>query len=519
MQVLRHMADRLATWPSRLVAALVPDLAAGNALRAQRLERVMTMGLIALPVAPLALSVITSPAVALPAGVGGAVALTLAGAALAAIGGEGDPVSETQPATTPDDDLRALFENPLYDMMPGLVTLHNARGQVMSIKGRDRTEIARGLRPLTGNGLIEQIHVSDRIKFLQAVDELRQGEAGADIRVRFESLSTQTDVASQFVNCRLLLGGLRSADGDFAGFFAQMIDCRDEQELERQLALRAADADAANEAKSRFLAAVSHELRTPLNAILGFSDILSGEYFGKLENDRQREYVSLINQSGNHLLAVVNTMLDMSKIEAGRYELMCEPFMVGDVAGACDAMLGLQARTKGVTLTTRVPRDAGELVADRRAVQQILINLVGNAIKFTHEGGVVSLDVERRGSEVRLIVSDTGIGIPEDKIELLGRPFMQVQNAYSRQYEGTGLGLSLVKGLVSLHGGRFEITSKLGEGSVMTVILPADGPEAAEAVGGRQAERPVEFPPRLQDLADKYQKKDSAHDLAKAQTA
>lgn len=519
MQVLRYMADRLATWPSRLVAALVPDLAEGDAARAHRLERVMAAGLVALPAAPIALSVITGPAVALPAGVGGAVALTLAGAALAAIS-EPAPVAQLpETETTAEDDLRAHFENPLYEMMPGLVTLHNARGQVMLIKGRDRAAMAEGLRPLNGNGLIEQIHVSDRIKFLQAVDRLRQGDNAADIRVRFESLSVSADVASQFVNGRLFLGSLQAADGSFAGFFAQMIDCSDEQELERQLALRAAEADAANEAKSRFLAAVSHELRTPLNAILGFSDILSGEYFGKLENDRQREYVSLINQSGNHLLAVVNTMLDMSKIEAGRYELMCEPFMVADVASACDAMLGLQAKTKGVTLTTRVQRDAGELTADRRAVQQILINLVGNAIKFTHEGGVVSLDVERRGHELRLIVSDTGIGIPEDKIELLGRPFMQVQNAYSRQYEGTGLGLSLVKGLVSLHGGRLEITSRLGEGTVMTVVLPADGPEAAAAATGRQAERPVEFPPRLQDLADKYQKKDSAHDLAKAQTA
>ncbi len=127
-------------------------------------------------------------------------------------------------------------------------------------------------------------------------------------------------------------------------------------------------------------------------------------------------------------------------------------------------MLALQAKNKGVTLTTRVARDTGDLVADRRAVQQVLINLVGNALKFTDAGGVVSLDCERKGADIVFTVSDTGIGIPEDKIALLGRPFMQVQNDYARKYEGTGLGLSLVKGLVELHGGRVSITSGWARG-------------------------------------------------------
>jgi cell cycle sensor histidine kinase DivJ len=240
-------------------------------------------------------------------------------------------------------------------------------------------------------------------------------------------------------------------------------------------------------------------LRTPLNAILGFSDVLAGEYFGKLANDRQREYVGLIRQSGAHLLSVVNTMLDMSKIEAGRYELLTEPFMIGEAMETCRAMLDLSAREKGITLTSRSARGLGEVVADRRAIQQILINLAGNAIKFTQSGGVVSIDAMQDGADLLISVSDTGIGIAPEKLEFIGQPFMQVENAYTRSYEGTGLGLSLVKGLVALHGGRFTIASRPGEGTVVTISLPADG----SGVGGNRddakegPEDRFEFPPRL----------------------
>lgn len=257
-------------------------------------------------------------------------------------------------------------------------------------------------------------------------------------------------------------------------------------------------AEEANLAKSRFLASMSHELRTPLNAILGFSDILAGEYFGKLENDRQREYVALIHQSGSHLLSVVNTMLDVSKIEAGRYELLTEPFLVADSVKACEQMLGLQAREKGIKLTSRVPRAIGEAIADQRAIQQILINLVGNAIKFTDRGGIVTIDAAREGRDLLLTVSDTGIGIPADKLELIGQPFMQVQNEYTRKYEGTGLGLSLVKGLVALHGGSLVIESSPGEGTVIAIRVPADGSGAMRDGDVRHgAASTVEFPPRL----------------------
>lgn len=480
------------------------------------LPRLGAAGAAALILTPAAFSLFLPVSVALPAGAG----VALAGALAAfAVNVRRSDIAEAAPQAETSTMPAAL--NPLFDQLPGLVTIHNERGLVTAIKGRDRKAMLEGMRQVSGRGLLDQVHVSDRIRFLQAIDRLRQGNEGEAISIRFEKSEQGTALKDQFLYRQLYLSALKNEQGAFDGFFVQILDNSEEEALRRELTQSATDAATANEAKSRFLAAVSHELRTPLNAILGFSDILAGEYFGKLENDRQREYVGLINQSGNHLLAVVNTMLDMSKIEAGHYELLCEPFEVSEVASSCEAMLSLQAKSKGVTLTSRVARDAGEVVADRRALKQVLINLVGNAIKFTDEGGVVCVDIERDGGRLKIAVSDTGIGIPADKIELLGKPFMQVQNEYSRKYEGTGLGLSLVKGLVALHGGTFEIESTLGEGTVTTIVIPDDcSAQTMEHENEAGAEDTGEFPPRLtRNAEEKTEDRGKIHEHAKAQTA
>jgi cell cycle sensor histidine kinase DivJ len=160
-------------------------------------------------------------------------------------------------------------------------------------------------------------------------------------------------------------------------------------------------------------------------------------------------------------------------------------------------MLALQASEKGVTMTRRVARGVTEVIADRRAVQQILINLMGNAIKFTETGGVVTTDVDRIGDDLRLTVSDTGIGMCAAQLARIGEPFSQGQNSLSRRYEGTGLGLSLVKGLVELHGGAFAIDSREGEGTTVTIRLPIDGSGIGAVNAAAEAAQTVEFPPRL----------------------
>ena len=226
--------------------------------------------------------------------------------------------------------------------------------------------------------------------------------------------------------------------------------------------------------KSRFLAAVSHELRTPLNAIIGFSDMLQHEMFGPFADPRQKEYVGLISESGNHLLSVVNSILDVSRIEAGTYPTTPEPFRFCEAVDMCHAMLKDQARNREIDLQVEIASDIGEIDADRRAVKQILINLLSNALKFTPSGGRVVVGGKRIGSRLHFWVSDTGIGIAEDDLALIGKPFTQIQNEYTKRFDGAGLGLSLVTGLVSLLHGTMAIESAPGEGTTVTISLPAD---------------------------------------------
>ncbi len=403
-----------------------------------------------------------------------------------------------------------------YEFCPGLFLTLDVTGIVRAAGGRDRQMFLSFLREPLQRPFVEQVHVSDRLAFVQALDELRLGAEVVVTDLRLDRPVIGLDQA-QFLNVRLDMTAVRSDDGSLSGVRAQMLDIEGEMLMRDAVARKEEEASAAHEIKSRFLAAVSHEMRTPLNAILGFSDILAGEYFGKLENDRQREYVQLIRQSGAHLLSVVNTMLDMSKIEAGRYELMLEDVDLAQSLTECERMLSLQAQTKGVKLTSRLPKGIGEIAADGRALRQIVINLISNAIKFTDAGGAVIIDAARHGNEVTISISDTGIGIAPEKMAIIGRPFTQVQNDLNRNYEGSGLGLSLVKGLTALHGGAFRIESRAGEGTVVTVTLPADG-SGARMAGETNM---VEFPPRLAEAGCNLRTggKAPGHDEAKAKIA
>lgn len=486
MRLLSDIADRMAA----CAAVVTGDVYSSEPGRAPAgLRAIFAAALVAVPVMPLMLSSVMPLSAALPAG-----------AALAAAGGllatAANASINRRRAAQANPVLKEVPANPTYDLFGGLVTVHDTRGYVTAVQGRDREAMLASMRSPQGRGFIDQIHVSDRLFFLQGIDRLRQGEEHVCVDLRLEQLRKGEGV-DQFLHVRTDMTAIRDGAGLLSAIVAQSRDISVESDLRSNSARKAAEAESANDAKTRFLAAVSHELRTPLNAILGFSDILAGEYFGKLENDRQREYVALIHQSGAHLLSVVNTMLDVSKIEAGRYELMPEPFAVADSVRTCEQMLALQARQKGVLLTTRVPAEVGEVVADQRALQQILINLVGNAVKFTDKGGLVTIEAVRIGRDLVLSVSDTGIGIPAEQLDAIGQPFVQVQNEYTRKYEGTGLGLSLVKGLVALHGGSFAIRSNAGEGTLITVTLPAEGVGANSADLNEIPAFAEEFPPRL----------------------
>lgn len=382
---------------------------------------------------------------------------------LAALG----DAARAQPALLPNDRLEDMID---------AVVLHVARhGEVLDASAKARTILKLPPELLFGAGMFDRIHLSDRVAYLSALADMRDGALARrlDLRVRLP----QDGSASTADNYRPFQLELMRAEEQQETFTLLLRENDETAELRDELAAATEAAASAEVAKGRFLAVVSHELRTPLNAIIGFSDMLLHEMFGGFKDPRQKEYVSLVKESGQHLLAVVTSILDVSRIEAGAYATEPEPFRFIEAVEMCQSMMQLQANAKNIDLQAQIAPDAGEINADRRAVQQILINLVSNAVKFTPDGGNVVVGAKRIGSRLHFWVRDTGIGIAEEDFVNLGKPFMQIQNDYTRRFEGTGLGLSLVKGLVALHDGTMSIESMPGEGTTVTISLPVNGPK------------------------------------------
>lgn len=233
------------------------------------------------------------------------------------------------------------------------------------------------------------------------------------------------------------------------------------------------EAEAANRAKTEFLANMSHELRTPLNAIIGFSDMMCSEALGPLGSPQYLEYMKDINSSGQHLIQIINDILDMSKIEAGELTPIEDVFDFSRAAEMSVRLVADRAQKGEVTVLNTISADVAMVCADQRMIKQILLNLLSNAVKFTPEGGFVTLSAEADSLGFVFSVADTGCGIPEDKLEIILQPFGQADMTLQRNYEGTGLGLPLVKAMAELHGGSLEIFSRNGAGTTATVRLPA----------------------------------------------
>lgn len=264
---------------------------------------------------------------------------------------------------------------------------------------------------------------------------------------------------------------LRTADG---WLLQTVLDISDAKEREAAMRRAVAEAEIANRAKMEFLAVMSHELRTPLNAIIGFSDVIRNRVLGDAMDTYMR-YAEHINESGTHLLALINDLLDVSRIEAGRLELEESGFSIGELMNECARMLRVRADDKDVDLAVESGGPVDGLHADRRAVKQIIVNLVSNAIKFTPAGGKVRMRpaLDDR-SRIQLIISDTGIGIPADRHDVVFRPFEQLENAHSRRHDGTGLGLYITRNLAEAHTGAIHLESAVGEGTTVTVTFPAE---------------------------------------------
>lgn len=358
--------------------------------------------------------------------------------------------------------------------MPGLVTRHDSAGNILATHGADKNILGQDLINHQSPALLKHIHVADRITYLAAIDDLRQKKPVAPIDLRFETNQGFQPIA-QFTHLTAHFIPQYDANGILLSFYVQFQASQGSDEYEKKYSTREHKDCELELSKTRFLAGVSHELRTPLNSIMGFSDILLHEIAGPLPNERMRDYVQNIRQSSEHLLNVVNVMLDMGKIQNGQYTLQKESFDITNLLARVEDMLKIQADKKDILLIFNKGQILTEIHADMRALMQILINLVGNAIKFTDQGGTVTLSAFVENSQLILKISDTGIGIAQDKLNEIGQPFTQVSSELSRNYEGTGLGLSLVKGLVSLHNGTFDISSRLGHGTDVTVSIPQLG--------------------------------------------
>ncbi len=253
-------------------------------------------------------------------------------------------------------------------------------------------------------------------------------------------------------------------------------------ESSREEALVAKEAaEKANRMKSMFLATMSHELRTPLNAVIGFSDVMHSEMLGPLGDPRYREYTTLIHDAGQHLLDLINDILDMSKIESGRHELNRERLDARGITRDCVEMMRERASQGGVALEAELPKLPLWLNADPRAMKQILLNLISNAVKFTPPGGQVTVSGHDLGNKILLSVRDTGIGIPADQIYRLGNPFVQLRNNAGKAQAGTGLGLALVSALAEMHDGSFRIESVENVGTTVSVEIPSAHPGAKAA--------------------------------------
>lgn len=353
----------------------------------------------------------------------------------------------------------------ICDAAPDLICRHDADGRICYASPASAVLLGYAPQSLVGYLPVDLVHPDDRGPYQALRAMLKDGQS-AELEMRL----ARADGEYVWVAVRVcpLAADMRDSAG--AGTVSICRDITAQKAREEHLVASVHEAEAANQAKTRFLANMSHELRTPLNAILGFSEVMIQEMFGPLGASRYMEYSRLIHESGSHLLELINSVLDLSKIEAGKLEILEECF---DLTGCVDQVLHfvrIAAERAEIHLVIDIDPAAAEVFADRRAVGQMLINLFSNAIKYTPAGGEVCLTARRREKGIEIAVSDTGTGIAPADIRRLGKPFEQTRSASGK--EGTGLGLALVKAYAQLHGGEVILQSVVGVGTTVRLMFP-----------------------------------------------
>ncbi len=378
-----------------------------------------------------------------------------------------------------------------------LVTWHDSFGDVVLASAASAAVLGVAPRTLCGGGLLARVHVSDRPSYLKALSDAANGCEAVTVRFRLHAEEPDEPSSGRHAVIWAEMRAYRVRPADWtAGVSVVIASTRDisaQQQHAEEIEAARREAERANELKGRFLATVSHELRTPLNAIIGFSELLSADHPFLMTEERRKEYAQIIRSSGHHLLEIVNTLLDISKIDSGNFDFEPEPFGFGELATSVCNLMQLKAEEANVVIDRRIGSDLPDISADRRACRQILINLVSNAVKFTPAQGRVTVTVTATADDLVLSVADTGIGIAEADLPRLGDPFFQSGDVHRRNHEGTGLGLSVVRGLVGLHRGRMSIESGTGAGTTVTIALPMRG----EADPARSKPVTVQTRPRI----------------------
>ncbi|MBL9035409.1 MAG: PAS domain S-box protein [Rhodospirillaceae bacterium] len=356
----------------------------------------------------------------------------------------------------------------ILDHVDAAITVYDAAGKLISAnKGAERLSgfsFAELQRPETWR------HIIPGADFAR-VTEILTGRRTADFPIVNVNPWVHKDGTRRLLRWSNV--ALPDARGDVALLVCIGFDITEQRQTEINLIKAKNEAETANRAKSEFLANMSHELRTPLNAILGFSEVIRDRQFGP-DLDRYSEYAAHIHDSGEWLLSLISDVLDMAKLEAGKMQLVEEVTDLGDIVDGCLRMVSVRAQEGGIALVPKLPRQPVRLLVDQKCVKQILLNLLSNAIKFTPSGGRIELEVSNpRQDGVRLVVSDTGIGIPAANMRQLFQPFHQVESTLTRGRGGTGLGLAITKRLTELHGGTIDVDSSPGTGTTVTVALPS----------------------------------------------
>jgi two-component system, cell cycle sensor histidine kinase DivJ len=373
------------------------------------------------------------------------------------------------------DESRAAYRL-VADNTSDVILRHDANGKITFASAAATALLGVAPSRLVRHGLAAAMRPADAARCHDAIAECL--DVGAPVSVEIEIVPQVKTSTPKWLELRC--APLSAGDG-------VVVVMRDVTTRKwHALAMKQArdEAESASRAKSSFIATISHELRTPLNAIIGFSELLHRELLLKSREPRQAEYSRIIHDSGQHLMSLVKDLLDVSKIEAGKLTICSEPFRIRDVIKSSVDTLHPAATAKSIAIDVSISSELDEVIADRRACKQMLMNLLSNACKFTPAGGTIQLSATTANDQVVLSVRDSGIGISAEHVARLGQPFYQVDSSYTRQLEGAGLGLAIVRGLVELHNGRLEIESEPGNGSCFKLILPIDT-EAATAMALR----------------------------------